>query len=78
MNFATMSLPPCPRCGGYDCDVDDEGVCQGSLITEDEIRRDCDAQRPELTETFVSLWRQGRVNVMRGLKGRLLWSAKRN
>jgi len=45
--------PPRPWCGGYDCIVDDEDMCQ-ARTTEDEIRRDCDAQRPELTETFVS------------------------
>ena len=70
-------FPPCPRCGGYDCIVDDEGVCQ-ARITEDEIRWDFDAKAPHLTEAFVSLWKQGRVNVKREGRGRLLWEVKPN
>jgi hypothetical protein len=65
--------PPCTMCGGWDCDVRDEGICQSS-ITEEEIRRDCNAQRPDLTETFVSLWRQGRILARWDVDGKIRWA----
>ena len=71
------AAPPCPMCGGWDCDVSDEGICQSS-ITEDEIRRDCNAQRPDLTETFVSLWRQGRILARRDVDGKIRWATVPN
>ena len=79
MNAAFDDYPPCPRCGGWNCIINDEGECQGSRdITEDEIRRDCDAQRPDLTEAFVSLWKQGRICPTRDADGKIRWATVPN
>jgi hypothetical protein len=78
MNAAFNDDPPCPMCGGWDCDVSDEGICQ-SNITEEEIRLDCDVQlRPEMADALVSLWRQGRILARRDVDGKIRWATVPN
>ena len=74
---ATVKSWECPMCGGHgreldwDCDPDDDGVCQ-ARITEEEILIDCDlAKRPYMAEALVSLRREGRISVRRCADGRI-------
>ena len=79
-----MELTRCPMCGGrgrelnWDCDPDDDGVCQ-ARITEEEIRIACDlAKRPYMAEALVSLWKQGRILVRRCADGKIRWATVPN